>query len=115
MNTYMFKTTATMKEYNSKKWWIDPNIIRDKYIKAENVNEAIKKYKDLVRENECVIVSDNAIRHKEPMYIDTKSGDTKQTGYVITAKMDFQDDYGRWTEQYIDLWVNIVMIVDVEF
>lgn len=27
---YIFKTTATMKEYNSKKWYIDGGIVSDK-------------------------------------------------------------------------------------
>lgn len=29
MKTYIFRTTTTMKEYNSKHWWIDGNIIYD--------------------------------------------------------------------------------------
>ena len=44
------------------------------------------------------------------MYIDTEAG-TIQTGYVITAKSDFEDrDNYRYTQQYIDLWVHISMI-----
>jgi len=35
MKTYIFRTTTTMKEYNSKRWWIDGNIITEKVIAAE--------------------------------------------------------------------------------
>ena len=42
MNTYLFKTTATMKECNNKKWWIDSDVVREIEIEAENVNTALK-------------------------------------------------------------------------
>ena len=116
MKKYLFKTTATMKEYNNKKWWIDSNIIRDKYINAENINEALEKYKNLVEEKEYIIISNNAIKNKNPMYIDTPDGETKQVGYVITAKTDFEDrDNYKWSTQYIDLWVTILTIEETEF
>lgn len=41
MNNYIFQTSATMKPYNNKKWWIDSNFIRDKSIKAENLAAAL--------------------------------------------------------------------------
>ena len=28
MKNYIFKTKATMKDYNRKKWWIDEDIIK---------------------------------------------------------------------------------------
>ena len=31
---YIFKTTATMKEYNNKKWYIDGGIVSDMRINA---------------------------------------------------------------------------------
>ena len=42
MTKYIFKTTATMKPYNAKNWWIAPDIITEKYLVAENVNEALE-------------------------------------------------------------------------
>ena len=36
-------------------------------------------------------------------------------GYVITGKYDFEDDCGKWVEKYIDLWVDILTVVDTEF
>lgn len=116
MKNYLFKTTATMKEYNNKKWWIDSKIIRDKYINAENITEALEKYKNLVEEKEYIIISNNAIKNKNPMYIDTADGKTKQVGYVITAKTEFHDDNNyKWSTQYIDLWIEILTIEDTEF
>lgn len=44
MNKYIFKTTATMKPHNSKKWWIDGDIIPDKQITADSVKDSLKKY-----------------------------------------------------------------------
>ena len=111
MKKYLFKTSATMIAYNYIKWCIDSNIIKNKYIKAENINEALKKYKNLVEE-EYILISNNAIKNKSPMYIDTTEGNTKQIGYVITAKTDFQDSNYKWNTQYIDLWITILTIED---
>lgn len=116
MKKYLFKTTATMKEYNNKKWWIDSNIVRDKYINAEDINEALEKYQNLVEEKEYITISNNAIKNKNPMFVDTVDGDIKQVGYVVTAKTEFQDnDNYTWSTQYIDLWVEILTIEDTEF
>lgn len=86
MNKYIFKTTATMKPHNSKKWWIDGDIIPD-----------------------------NALKHKSPMYIDTATGDAVQVGFVITGKTEFQRDNGEWVTQFIDLWVEILTITETKF
>lgn len=115
MKKYIFKTTATMKPYNAKNWWIAPDIITEKYLVAENVNEALEKYRKEVFEKNYVSISDNALKSKEPMYIDTITGEPKQCGYVITGKYDFEDDCGKWVEKYIDLWVDILTVVDTEF
>ena len=115
MTNYIFRTTTTMKPYNSKNWWIDSNIITEKYISAENMNEALKKYRKEVLEKHYVSISDNALKRKESMYIDTVNGEVKQCGYVITGKCDFDNGCGRWVEQYIDLWVNILTVIDTEF
>lgn len=47
---YIFKTTATMKEYNNKKWYIDGGIVSDMRINADSVencfcNITVKPYK----------------------------------------------------------------------
>lgn len=115
MKKYLFKTASTMKEYNNKKWWINANIVRDKYINAENLKEALEKYKNLVQEEDYITISNNAIKNKKPMYVDTKNGNAKQNGYVISAKMQFQDDNYNLSTQYIDLWVSILTIVETEF
>lgn len=107
---YLFKTTATMKYYNNKKWWIDGDIIRNMYIDSENVNDALKKYQEAARDRYGVEISNNALKNKDAMYIDTAAG-AVQTGYVITAKTGFFDDARyRYTDQYIDLWIDISII-----
>lgn len=115
MNNYIFKTTATMKEYNSKKWWIDSGIVREIQVEAENVKQALKKYREIVMDRDYIEISENALRCKNPMYIDTSTGGVKQVGYVITGKTEFEDRDYRWSTQYIDLWVNIITVIDTEF
>lgn len=39
---YIFKTTATMKEYNNKKWYIDGGIVSDMRINADSVEMRLK-------------------------------------------------------------------------
>lgn len=115
MTNYMFTTTTTMKEYNAKKWWIDSDIIRPITIKAENLKAALQEYAKHCYNTAYIEVSNNAIRTKNPMYIDTKEGITKQIGYVITGKSDFQRDDYSWSTQYVDLWTTIKEVNDVEF
>lgn len=111
---YIFETIATTKEYDKGKWWIDPDIISSKTIKADTVVAALERFQALVEEEHYVSISDNAIKNKSPMYIPTESGE-KQTGFVITGKTNFQADSGRWVSHYIDLWVDVLTVVDTEF
>ena len=107
---YLFKTNATMKEYNCKKWWIDSHIISDLIITSDTLENALKEYQNIVKNRFYIDISDNAIKSKNNMYIDTEAG-TIQSGYVITAKCDFEDRNNyKYTQQYIDLWVNISII-----
>lgn len=116
MKKYIFETTATMKEYNNEKWWIDSGIVPRFTIAAANVREALELYREKVAEKCYISISDNAIKCKSAMYIDTPAGDVQQVGYVITGKTDFEDrDNYKWSSQYIDLWVTILIVTDTEF
>lgn len=114
MKTFIFKTTATMKEYNCKKWWIDSKIVRDIEVKAETVEEALKEYQRIAKEKYYVVISNRAIKNKSPMYIDTKEEGTKQVGFVITGKTEFENNY-KWSMQYIDLWVTVLTVIETNF
>ena len=109
MKKYQFETSATMKEYNHKQWWIDSNIVRKITVEAENLTDAIYQYRELVASKYYVDISRNALRTKQPMYIDTPSG-AVQCGYVITGSTEFVKDSGELVLQYIDLWVTIYVI-----
>lgn len=61
-----------------------------------------------------ISISDNAIKNKKPMYIDTR-GIVKQIGYVVTGKTEFQSDSDQWVSNYIDLWIEILTVVETEF
>lgn len=115
MKTYRFETTATMKEYNRRKYWIDAGIVRPVKVQAENVKAALQLYRETVESRDYIQISDNAIKNPAPMYIDQKSGDPLQVGYVITAATDIYTDDGRSTKQYIDLWVDVSMLAPVDW
>ena len=114
MNKYMFRTTATMKEYNSRQWYITPDIIRTKYITAENMTEALREYARNVSGKDYIDISKTALRNKNPMYIDTPEG-PRQVGYVITGKTEMQREDGTWSTQYIDLWTSVDIITPADF
>ncbi len=114
MKNYIFKTTTTMKEYNNKKWYIDPNTVPEFQIQAISVNEALLKYKEFVYKEGIINISDNAIKTKQGMYVDTADG-VRQVGYVITGQTEILCENYKWSKQYIDLWVKILTVVDTEF
>ena len=113
---YIFQTTATMKEYNNKKCYIDADIISDMSINADSVENALEIYRERVEEKHCVTISRNAIKNKSAMFVDLPDGGAKQVGYVITGKTEFdKGDYTGYSTQYIDLWVTILTVVDTVF
>ena len=107
---YQFKTTATMKPYNSKKWWIASDIVGEITVQADTIAAAVKEYQKKVRDRFYIDISDNAIKTKAPMYRDTKTGEPVQVGFVITAATDFDNDHRGWVKQFIDLWVDVNII-----
>ena len=113
---YIFKTTATMKEYNNKKWYIDGGIVSDMRINADSVENALEIYRERVKEKHFINISKNAIKNKSEMFADLSDGSVKQVGYVITGKTEFdRGDYTGYSTQYIDLWVTILTVVDTVF
>lgn len=114
MKTYIFRTTTTMKEYNSKHWWIDGNIVTQKTIPAESVAAALEEYRERVENDHYISIPRNAINARRPMYVDTKGGE-KQIGYVITGQADFEVKSYRYVKQYVDLWVEIITVTDTGF
>ena len=115
MNTYRFETTATMKEYNRRKYWIDAGIVRPVKVQAENVKAALQLYRERVESRDYIQISDRAIKNPAPMFIDQKDGDPLQVGYVITAATDIYRDDGTSTKQYIDLWVDVSRLAPVDW
>ena len=113
---YIFKTTATMKEYNNKKWYIDGDIISDMCINADSVKNALEIYRERVKEKNYIDISKNAMKNKSEMFVDLSGGGAKQVDYVITGKTEFdKGDYTGYSTQYIDLWVTILTVVDTVF
>ena len=71
---YIFKTTATMKEYNNKKWWIDGDIISDMRINADSVENALEIYREQVEEKHYITLP------KMPLKTSRKCSLIYQTG-----------------------------------
>lgn len=74
---YIFKTTATMKEYNNKKWYIDGGIVSDMRIDADSVENALEIYRERVKEKHCITISKNAIKNKLVMLSRAKQSLTR--------------------------------------
>ena len=116
MKEYILKTTATMKEYNCGKWWIDSGIVPEIRIAAESVKAALAEYAERVQEYDYITISKNALKTKSPMYRDTPDGGAVQVGFVITGSADFEKtDSWEWSKQYIDLWVEVIEISRPDF
>lgn len=107
MKTYTFTPTATMKDYNAGKYWIDRNILKSFEVDAENLKDAIHQFCENARKNETVEISKTAEKNPSIMYYDEKNGNAIPDGLVFTGKTMFEDDYGYWTNQYIDIWTDI--------
>ena len=116
MSIYRFETTATMKPHNNKKWWIAPDIVRPVKIEAADLKTALQLWRDKVIERDYIQISNNALKSRNPMYIDGKDGEKVQIGYVITGKTEFdKGDYTGYSTQYIDLWVTVQIVTIPEF
>lgn len=74
---YIFKTTATMKEYNNKKWYIDGGIVSDMRINADSVENALEIYRERVEEKHYINISKNAIKNKSAMLSRVKQSLTR--------------------------------------
>lgn len=111
---FIFKTTTSMKPYNYKKFFVDKNLVDEMTISAGSVTQALKIFYDKICDEGCVSISKNALKNKKKMCIDTKNG-PKQIGYVITGKTVFRNINGKWTDQFIDLWIEVLTISDTKF
>ena len=111
---FLFHITTTMKPYNRDKWFIVDDYLRETRIKANSLYEALKEFSEYAESN-GIRISRSGIRNRQPMFRDSKDGSSRQVGYVITGKTSFQRDDGGLVEQYIDLWVEILTIVETEF
>ena len=113
---YVFDTITTMKHHNNKKWWIDRGIVPQIKVDADNLNDALELFREIVNSKYGVEISENALKTKSPMYIDDENGDARQIGYIITGSSLFdRGDYSGYSKQYVDLWTEIYTKQAVEF
>ena len=113
MNGFIFKASATMKEYNAEKYWIDGNIVPEYRTPETNLKKALEEWRGWVKDHTYIEISENAMRNREAMYKDGPEGDPVQIGYVITAKSEFATtEHGG---PYVNLWVEIIATVKTIF
>ena len=115
MNNYLFRTACAMKHYNCHKWFIMRDYVNNMIIKADSVKKALEQYRTILNDKYCITISDNAMKHKEPIYEDeSESGCAIQTGYMLTGKTEFESrsDNVPYTEQYIEVWATINTIAN---
>lgn len=111
---YYVRTQTTVKERDCGKWWMDNDMICPITIEADNLPQLLEIYRQTV--SDIVSISDNALRNKNAMYVDMLNGEYKQVGYVITGKAYFEDrDTNYSKEHYIDVWIHIDELRDVDF
>ena len=104
---FQFNTVVAVKPVDRDKWWIDSDLVKVQEIEGENINDALNKFIEVVKDNPYYLeVSKTALKRKKKMFIDTENG-AKQVGFVITAKTSFQTNDYEWVDKYIDLWIDI--------
>lgn len=106
MKKFLFDTSATMKAHNTDKFYIDENIIPQFTTAAGNIAEALSTYVEHAGKY-GVEISENAMRTKQPIYIDDENGNPEQVGYMLTGSTIFENSRYKSTKQYINLWVEI--------
>ena len=108
---YNFDTSATLKEKDREKWWMDKDLVRTIELEASSLMEALEKYRQIVNDRTDVQISKNAIQKKQNMYMEIKpGGQSKQIGYVITGSTYFECENGGFVNKFIDLWVEIRVV-----
>ena len=111
---YFVRTQTTVKERDRGKGGMDNDLICPKAIEADGLPQLLEIYRQEV--SDVVDISDNALKNKSAMYVDLPNGEYKQVGYVITGKMYFEDrDINYSKEHYINVWIHIDELRDVDF
>lgn len=110
---FIFKTNLTMKPQDRDRWWID-DYVKNITIISENLKTALTKYRTYLEDENGILLSNNTLKKLEPIYCDDENGNDKQIGYIFTGKTIFDNGHG-WTDKYIDVWTEILTIVDTDF
>ena len=98
MKNYIFRTTATMKEYNRCKWWIDSDIVTEKRIKAETVADALEIWREQVEEQNYISISKEPLNnwHTAKRVDDQGHKMAKKQGYFATFSVFFARFTRNW-------------------
>lgn len=111
---FIFKTSLRLKPNDWNKWWID-DYVKDITITSENLKSALEKYRTYLADKNYITLSNNTMKRLEPIYCDDENGDDKQIGYIFTGKTSFDTEKGYYIDKYINVWTEILTIVDTDF
>ena len=101
-------TTAKTQDF-----WIDARI--SKVILSESTEEAFEEILKEMEDRYFINFSKNARKNKSAMYRDTDDGSVpKQIGWTITGKTQVDFD-GDWKQKYVDCWVEMYELKNLEF
>lgn len=85
---YIFKTTATMKEYNNKKWYIDGGIVSDMRIDADSVENALEIYRERVKEKYCITIPKMPLKTSRKCSLIYQTGAQNKLAMLSRAKQN---------------------------
>lgn len=91
-------------------FWIDANIVPDFYTTAESVESALKVWFDHVESKACLSISKTARKKREPIFIDTPTGDV-QVGYIFVAPTEVDFNY-KLKRRRVHIWATINEIIN---
>ena len=120
MKTFYFLFSVTPSEIIRNGEFVAPDFytgIRNehKVISADSLNEALAIFRDYMEKKQFVTISDTAMKHPSPMYIDIKGqNEPKQVGLVFKSSMEIEFDY-TWKRRWTEVWVEIKELLDVDF
>lgn len=104
MKTYLFSPDIIM---NTSGYWIDRDFIKSQKISSLYVNGAIESFRGICKDN-GIDISDNAVKTKQPIMVDTKDGKSVQVGFIFKASTETYNDLKRkYVKFRLEIWVEI--------
>lgn len=89
-----------------KDFWIDRDIVTNFYTPFEDLNIALNKWIEHVKNEADISISETAKKRREPIFIDTKNG-AQQIGFIFKGSTEIDFEGRGWKKRHVNLWVEI--------